>query len=172
MLNNSKYLSRFIGGDVFQSFLSGADYHRWHAPIAGTVVETQLVDGLMFSELHSQGFDDSAGTMSQIYEANVNTRALIFIESEDPTIGLVCVVPIGITEISSVTIDVKVGDRVNKGQELGCFSYGGSSMCLVFQKGAINSFTIADCNVVANGEDSEPRIEAKIKVNAQVAVAS
>src|SRR5690606_28250873 len=32
MLNNSPYSGRFIGGDVLQSFLSGANYHRWRAP--------------------------------------------------------------------------------------------------------------------------------------------
>ena len=61
----------------------------------------------------------------QGYDANVNTRALIFIESPDPAIGIVCVIPIGITEISSISIQVYVGQTVTKGQALGWFSYGG-----------------------------------------------
>jgi len=165
MLNGSEHTSRFIGGDVFQSFLSGADYHRWHSPIDGHVRGAQVVDGLMFSDAESAGLDPTAATYSQGYEASVNTRGLVFVESEDPVIGMVCVMPIGITEISSVTLEVKVGDRVKKGDELGYFSYGGSSMCLVFQRGAIDRFT-APPNETGNEDDGAP-----IFVNAQIAIA-
>lgn len=142
MLNRSEGWERFIGGYVFQSFLSGANYHRWRAPIDGTVRKAQVVDGLMFSEAESAGFDPSAGVLSEGYDATVNTRGLVFIESDDPQIGMVCVVPIGITEISSVQIRVKEGDRLKKGDELGYFSYGGSSMAIVFQQSAIDHFTV------------------------------
>ncbi|HEV2843717.1 MAG TPA: phosphatidylserine decarboxylase family protein [Thermoanaerobaculia bacterium] len=159
-----KFTERFIGGDVFQSFLSGADYHRWHSPIDGVVRGAEVVNGLMFSDAESAGFDPTAATYSQGYEASVNTRGLVFIEGKDP-IGMVCVMPIGITEISSVTIKVKVGDKVKKGDELGYFSYGGSSMCLVFQKGAIDRFTVPQ-NTSGNQDDGPP-----IFVNAEIAVA-
>ena len=115
MLDNS-YVDTFEHGDVLQTFLSGHDYHRWRAPISGKVLESsRVVPGFMFSELPMVGkdgtaWDPSAGTLSQGYEANVNTRALIFIEHEDPKIGIVCVMPIGITEISSIKID----DIINK----------------------------------------------------------
>jgi phosphatidylserine decarboxylase len=165
MLNN-QYVERFVGGTVFQSFLSGADYHRWRAPVAGTVRKTEIVNGLMFSDAESAGFDDTAATYSQGYEASVNTRGLVFIESEDANIGMVCVMPIGITEISSVTITTKVGAKVKKGDELGYFSYGGSSMCLVFQPGAIDYFTVPNRPSGNNPDDGPP-----IRVNAQIAVA-
>ena len=139
MLNRSEYVDRFVGGDVFQSFLSGGNYHRWHAPIQGTVREASVVDGLMFSDAESAGWDPNA-VLSEGYYACVNTRGLVFIESDDPKIGMVCVIPVGITEISSVTITVSKGQRVEKGEELGFFSYGGSSLCLVFQPGAIQKY--------------------------------
>ncbi len=160
------YVDRFVGGDVFQSFLSGADYHRWRAPIAGKVVRVERVDGLMFSNAESAGFDPTAGTYSQGYEASVNTRGLVFIESDDPVIGMVCVIPIGITEISSVSFEVKAGDQVTKGQELGRFSYGGSSMAVAFQKGAIDRFTVPQ-NTSGNQDDGPP-----IFVNAEIAIAN
>lgn len=165
MLNN-EHVERFIGGDVFQSFLSGADYHRWRSPIDGVVRRAQVVDGLMFSDAESAGDDPTAGTYSQGYEASVNTRGLVFIESDDPIIGMVCVIPIGITEISSVTLEVGSGDRVKKGDELGYFSYGGSSMCLVFQPGAIDHFTVPNRPPDSNPDDGPP-----IKVNARIAIA-
>jgi phosphatidylserine decarboxylase len=166
MLANSPYLPRFVGGDVFQSFLSGADYHRFRAPVAGVVRHAAVVDGLMFSDAESAGEDPTAGTYSQGYEASVNTRGLVFIESDDPTVGMVCAIPVGITEISSISLSVKAGDRVEKGSELGSFSYGGSSLCLVFQRGAIDHFTVAAPPPGGNPDDGP-----KIEVNARIAVA-
>jgi phosphatidylserine decarboxylase len=169
MLDRSEHVDRFVGGYVFQSFLSGANYHRWHSPIDGVVRDARVVNGLMFSEAESAGFDPSAGVLSEGYDACVNTRGLVFIESPDPKIGMVCVIPIGITEISSVTIKVKAGDRLAKGDELGYFSYGGSSMALVFQPGSIDHFTVPappPLPVV------DPTSGPAIQVNAQIAVAN
>jgi phosphatidylserine decarboxylase len=168
MLDRSAYVDRFVGGYVFQSFLSGANYHRWHAPISGIVREARIVDGLLFSEAESAGFESSAGVLSEGYDACVNTRGLVFIESPDPALGMVCVVPIGMTEISSVTIKVKAGDKLAKGDELGYFSYGGSSLCLVFQPGSIDHFTVPappPLPVV------DPTSGPAIQVNAQIAIA-
>lgn len=166
MLNNH-FVQEFSGGDVFQAFLSGADYHRWRSPIDGTIIHTEIVNGFMFSELHSQGFDPDAGVLSQGFEAAVNTRGLVFIQADDPALGIVCVIPIGITEISSVVIEVKNGQKVTKGEELGYFSYGGSTLCLVFQPGVISHFTKA---VPPPDSPSPLPDEYTVKVNAQIAV--
>ncbi|TDV56351.1 phosphatidylserine decarboxylase family protein [Actinophytocola oryzae] len=123
----------FVGGEVLQSFLSGANYHRLHAPVDGEIEYVETVEGLMFSELYSSQVDPSAGTLSQGYQANVNTRGIVVVNSTGPAIGRVGVVPVGITEISSVAITVEKGTRVQRGQEIGHFSYGGSSVCLVFE---------------------------------------
>ena len=138
MFANSPYTDHFIGGDVMQSFLDGSDYHRWHAPISGKVIEKRLIPGLTFSELLSEGLDLSAGTLSQGYEANVNTRGLIIIQH--PTLGKVAVFPVGITEISSIGFTVEEGQELKKGDLLGYFSYGGSTLVLAFEKGMIKEF--------------------------------
>ncbi len=174
MLSGSPYTENFIRGDVLQSFLAGSDYHRWHAPISGKVLEARVIPGLTFSELLSEGFDISAGTKSQGYEAMVNTRGLIVIDN--PAIGKVAVVPIGITEISSVTIAVSPGDQVDKGEQIGYFSYGGSSLALVFQKGMVKSFTAKkvehppqpECKTVEDCQASE----GCLRVRAEVALAN
>lgn len=165
MLDHSAHVDRFVGGDVFQSFLSGGNYHRWHTPIAGQVREARVVDGLMFSDAELAGWDPS-GVLSEGYYACVNSRGLVFIESDDPTIGMVCVVPIGITEISSIRLVVKAGDKVTKGQELGFFSYGGSSMCVVFQPRAIARFTVPE---PPPKPIVDPASGPPIKVNAEIA---
>ena len=135
------YVDRFVGGRVIQSFLSGANYHRWHSPIDGIVRHHKIVEGLTFSDSEYTARWNDTGTDSLVYESAVNTRGLVFIESPIKSIGMVCVIPIGITEISSVTILVEDGQQVKKGEPLGYFSYGGSTLALVFQKDAIRRFT-------------------------------
>ncbi|MCC3770766.1 phosphatidylserine decarboxylase [Streptomyces sp. UNOC14_S4] len=68
------------------------------------------------------------------------TRGIAIIESTAPKVGLVCVMPVGTTEISSTRYPdgLEVGSTVTKGDELGRFSFGGSSMCLIFQRGAVD----------------------------------
>lgn len=163
MLSNYPNTQCFVGGDVLQSFLSGADYHRWHAPVGGVVEYVEKVPGLTFSELYNPTVDLSAGTLSQGYGASVNTRGIVVINTKS-ALGRVCVVPVGITEISSVTIKVGVQDPVTRGQEIGYFSYGGSSMCLVFEPNKVR-FTVPVGNPNVVTDDG-----ALIFVNQQIAV--
>jgi phosphatidylserine decarboxylase len=156
-------VERFENGDVFQSYLSGADYHRWHAPVTGVVEHAEVIDGLMFSNLASQG-NDIKGIGSQGYYTAVNTRGLIIIKADDPAIGTVCVIPVGITEISSITIEVDRGERVTKGQEIGFFSYGGSSLAMVFQPDAVKFYSVI--------APYTPDQVVPIQVNCQIATAN
>jgi phosphatidylserine decarboxylase len=142
MLAGDALAHTFEGGTVFQSFLDGSNYHRFWSPIAGTVTKVTTVEGLMFSAVDSISDDDTAGTYSQGYMSCVNTRTLIFVQSDDSRIGTVCVVAVGISEVSSISTSVTVGERVDKGGELGYFNYGGSSMCVVFEPNVIRDFTI------------------------------
>jgi len=138
-----QFVDEFVGGDVFQAFLSPFNYHRWHSPVTGTVRQAYVKEGLYFSQAPSMGEDWTDQDQSEAYIAHVQTRAILFIEADNKAIGLVCVMPIGMVEISSCMIDdrIKPGARVVKGQELGYFQFGGSTHCVLFQKGVIRAFT-------------------------------
>lgn len=163
MLAGSELTETFVDGDVLQSYLSGADYHRWHAPVAGKVLATTVIEGLMFSNLSGLG-NAIKGVSGQGYYTAVNTRGLVFIEADYKPLGIVCVMPVGITEISSITHTVAVGEHVEKGQEIGRFSYGGSSMAVLFQPGTIDFFDVSDPS--SSGESET------IQVNAAIAAAN
>lgn len=127
MLNGDDLANQFVGGTIYQAFLSALSYHRWHAPVAGKIVKSFLVPGTYFSEPLSRGFenpdgpDPSAPTLSQSYISAVATRAVMFIEADNPDIGLMCMITIGMAEVSTCDMTVKEGERVEKGQELGKF---------------------------------------------------
>jgi phosphatidylserine decarboxylase len=141
MLANDETVDQFVGGTVYQAFLSATNYHRWHSPVAGTIVRAFTLEGTYYSE----GTDAVEPTNSQSYIAHTAARAIILIDADDPVIGLVAFVPVGMVEVSSCIIDSNVtpGYHIAKGEELGYFQFGGSTHCLVFRPGVIADFTLA-----------------------------
>ncbi len=169
MLNWDEYTPQFAGGTVYQAFLSALSYHRWHSPVSGTIAKAYVVNGSYYLEnlyqgfFNSQGADPSAPNNSQPFLTSVATRGIIFIEADNPAIGLMCVVPVGMAEVSSCEITVQPGKHVSKGDQLGMFHFGGSTHCLVFRPGVKLTFD-------SYGE--QPGLEAanNIRVNTQIAV--
>src|SRR5579884_4275461 len=138
MLANDDSVEQFVGGTVYQAFLSATNYHRWHSPVAGTIVRAFVQPGTYYSEADSEGKAAVEPMNSQSYLAHVAARAIILIEADDPVIGLMAFVPVGMSEVSSCLIDPKVtpGYHIAKGEELGYFQFGGSTHCLVFRPGS------------------------------------
>jgi phosphatidylserine decarboxylase len=132
MLAGDSLTKQFTGGTIYQGFLSALSYHRWHSPVSGKIAKAYVVDGSYYSETLSEGFDPTGENESQGYITELATRALIFIEADNPAIGLMCIMPVGMTEISSCEITVYEGQHVNKGDQLGMFHFGGSTHCLIF----------------------------------------
>lgn len=142
MLDGDPYTDHFVGGTIYQAFLSALSYHRWHSPVSGRVVKAYVRDGTYYSEAPSEGFDPAAPNSSQGYITEVATRAMIFIEADNPAIGLMCVLPVGMAEVSSCEIAVYEGQHVKKGDELGMFHFGGSTHCLLFRSGVELAFDL------------------------------
>ncbi|WP_136668030.1 phosphatidylserine decarboxylase family protein [Flavobacterium sp. H122] len=168
MLNFDEFTPQFKGGTVYQAFLSALSFHRWHSPVNGTIVKAYVVNGTYYLENLGQGFfnpdgpDASAPNNSQAFLTAVATRALIFIQADNPAIGLMCVMPVGMAEVSSCEITVKTGDKVKKGDQLGMFHFGGSTHCLIFQPGV---------NLEFNTYGETPGLDAEnnIRVNTEIA---
>jgi phosphatidylserine decarboxylase len=133
MLAGDPLTGQFEGGTIYQAFLSALSYHRWHSPVSGKIVKTKLIDGSYYAEALSVGFDPAGPNESQGYITQVASRALIFIEADNPDIGLMAVLFVGMAEVSSNEITVSVGQHVSKGDQLGMFHFGGSTHCLIFR---------------------------------------
>jgi phosphatidylserine decarboxylase len=143
MLAHDPLANQFAGGTIYQAFLSALSYHRWHAPVSGTVKRAFVQDGTYFSEPLFEADDpqakeeiDKRGISAvQGYLTALATRAVIFFEADNPAIGLMAFVGVGMDEVSTCEITVKEGQKVKKGDEIGMFHFGGSSHCLLFRKG-------------------------------------
>lgn len=161
MLANDTLAPLFAGGTVYQAYLSPLSYHRWHSPVSGTVIKAYVKDGTYYSEAPSEGFDPAGPNDSQGYITEVATRALIFIEADNPDIGLMCVLPVGMAEVSTCQITVYEGQRVRKGDQIGMFHFGGSTHCLIFRPGV---------NLEFDHHGQKPGLNSQnIHVNARIA---
>lgn len=166
MLAHDELAQQFEGGSVYQAFLSALSYHRWHSPVSGTVKKAFVKDGTYYSEPLFEGIGDpekheidmGGETTSQGYLTSIATRGIIFIEADNPAIGLMAFIGVGMAEVSTCDITVKEGQHLKKGDELGMFHFGGSTHCLMFRKGVkVEGFP-------------KPGTEHNIPVRSQVAV--
>jgi phosphatidylserine decarboxylase len=161
MLADDGFAPRFAGGTVYQAFLSAFSYHRWHSPVSGTIIRTSLIEGTYYAQCQAEGFDPSSPRTSQAYITQVAARAVIYIEADHPAIGLMCFIAVGMAEVSSCEIGVKAGQRVQKGDEIGMFHFGGSTHCLLFRPGTLLDFDL---------RGQTPGLDAgKIDVNSVIA---
>eukprot|EP00210_Caulerpa_lentillifera_P006562 g6267.t1 len=147
MLNDDPLAPQFAGGIVYQAFLSALSYHRWHSPVSGVIEKAYSVDGFYYLEsatagIYSKDPDDEAQLDSQAFISSVQTRLIVFIRADDKDIGLMAIVYIGMAEVSGCELTVVEGQRVKKGQEIGMFHFGGSSHCIVFQRGIELDFLV------------------------------
>ncbi len=166
MLDNDEAVAEFAGGTVYQAFLSATNYHRWHSPVAGTVLRAWVVDGTYYSEADSVRENATESPNSQSYLAHVATRAIVVIAADNPVIGLMAFVAVGMSDVSSCIIDVQPGQHVAKGAELGYFQFGGSTHCLVFRPGVI-----AEVNIQAIPLLGDPKAPL-VHVNSALATAT
>jgi phosphatidylserine decarboxylase len=146
MMDMDPLHEQFVGGTIYQAFLSALSYHRWHAPVSGTIKKAYVKDGTYFSEPLFEGLgdpeakggiDEEGEKTGQGYLTATATRAIMFIEADNRDIGLMCFLGIGMTEVSTCDITVKEGQHVKKGSELGMFHFGGSTHCVIFRPGVI-----------------------------------
>ena len=166
LLQDSEYGPQFAGGKFAHAFLSPANYHRQHAPVAGEVKEAKMIHGQCYLQVVAQPDDENEGKskfgMIRKWRNDRNqrrvpserdsldapdapgyqflqSRAIIIIDN--PTLGLVAVLPMGMCQVSSVVLECKAGDTLTKGEEISYFQFGGSDIVLVFQKDANVTFT-------------------------------
>jgi phosphatidylserine decarboxylase len=161
MLANDSLAPLFAAATVYQAYLNPLSYHRWHSPVSGTVVKAYVQDGTYYGEAASHGFDPCGPNDSQAYITALATRAIIFLEANDPRIGLLCLLAVGMAEVSGCELTVYEGQRVHKGEQVGMFHYGGSSYCLILR---------GDLKLEFEHHGQKPGLHAKnIAVNARLA---
>ncbi len=139
LLGPSRFKGAFAGGRLSHTFLDVHDYHRYHFPVGGVIREVCKIPG----DVAAGGFtiwdpEERRYRLIQTDTAwqSLETRGLVVVETDN--YGLVALLPIGMSQVSSVNFEPAVveGARVEKGDMLGFFLFGGSDYVMLFQKEA------------------------------------
>ncbi len=136
LLQYSKYAEDFYGGTFVHYFLSPFDYHRFHTPVSGAILEIIPIEGKVYLNVElkkGEGQWDAPDGAENGYEFT-QARGLVIIDA-GPVVGKVAILPIGMCQVSGVDMYTELqGKRVVKGQEFGKFKFGGSDIIMLFQK--------------------------------------
>ena len=114
------------------------NYHRYHSPVSGKVIINDVLLGSYFPQLVWEFDipDTGAGTLSLPWLLECNARGILVIDTTNyANIGYVCVIPIGMSEVSTVQWFecVNIGKTIKKGDQIVCFKFGGSSIAVIFE---------------------------------------
>ncbi|KAI4375553.1 hypothetical protein MLD38_013409 [Melastoma candidum] len=142
LLGNEISSAAFDGGTLVIFRLAPQDYHRFHSPITGTIEKHVKIPGCLYT------VNPIAVNSKYCNVFTDNKREVLIISSHQ--FGEVAVVAIGATMVGSITFSKHQGDRVKKGDELGYFSFGGSTVICVFEKETIK----IDEDLLANSDRS------------------
>jgi phosphatidylserine decarboxylase len=124
-LQDSVLSRRFCDGSMVIARLCPTDYHRFHFPIAGLPSKGRSIHGALYSV-------NPIALAKKLSIFSENKRVITEIDS--PQFGTVLMVEVGATFVGSIHQTYVPERAVEKGDEKGYFSFGGSSIVLLFEK--------------------------------------
>jgi phosphatidylserine decarboxylase len=118
----------FSGGSMVVSRLSFADYHHFHFPDSGLPGESVSIQGA-----YHAGGPYARTTLVPFYTENHRMRTSF----DSDHFGRILIIEVGALTVGSIQQRYQPGVRVPKAARKGYFELGGSTVVLLFTKGAI-----------------------------------
>ncbi|KAI9040695.1 putative phosphatidylserine decarboxylase Psd2 [Aspergillus affinis] len=143
---------RYKNGAVGVFRLAPQDYHRFHIPVDGVMGAPKTIEGEYYTV-------NPMAIRSALDVYGENVRILVPIDSVAH--GRVMVVCVGAMMVGSTVITRQAGEKVSRGDELGYFKFGGSTLLVLFEEGAMKF----DADLVDN---SKGPLETLIRVGMSV----
>jgi len=159
LLGDAATAAQFDGGSLVIARLAPQDYHRWHSPVTGTVETVHEIPGAYYT-VNPQAINEP-GTLDVFCE----NRRSVMIMRRTATGAPVAVVAVGAMLVGSIKYNpgmTQPGAEVRRGQCLGAFYYGGSTIIVVYPKGEV----VLDQDLVRNS--TENGCETLVKVGWRV----
>ena len=134
LLGDADLAQQFDGGSIVIARLAPQDYHRWHAPVAGVVQGVKAIPGAYYT-VNPQAINEP-GTLDVFCE---NKRSVMTVQRSN-TGSPIAIIAVGAMLVGSIEYVggvEKPGSEIRRGQCLGKFLYGGSTVIVVYPKGEI-----------------------------------
>lgn len=128
LLKSDALAQEYSQGSMVIARLCPSDYHRFHFPCEGTPSTSRLINGWLYS-VNPIAIKKNLSIFTQ------NKRTICEIESE--SFGKVIYIDVGATCVGSINQTYEPDRLCAKGDEKGYFSFGGSSLILLFLPGSI-----------------------------------
>ncbi|CCE65131.1 hypothetical protein TPHA_0J03110 [Tetrapisispora phaffii CBS 4417] len=132
--------------------LAPQDYHRFHSPCDGIIGKPLYVDGEYYTV-------NPMAIRSALDVFGENIRIILPIYSEE--FGEVLFIPVGAMMVGSIILSCEEGQKIHRGDELGYFKFGGSTIITILSSQNI----IFDSDLLKN---SSERIETLVRVGMSV----
>lgn len=141
LLRDETLAETYKTGSMIIARLCPADYHRFHFPCDCVPSEAHLINGPLYSV--------NPLAIKEHFEWLIeNKRMLTRLKTDD--YGEILFIEIGATCVGSIHQTYIPGKQYKKGDEKGYFSFGGSSVILLFQPGTIQ----IDSNLLINSSQN------------------
>ncbi len=125
-LQDANFAREFEGGSVLLLRLAPYDYHRFHAPLAGGYTQPYPISGVLES-VNPYVFKQGGMPLT------TNERHVLIVSPEH-THQKILMVPVGAMCVGKIGYYPSLPAALNKGDELGYFAFGGSSIVLLMPK--------------------------------------
>ncbi|NOX29696.1 MAG: phosphatidylserine decarboxylase [Actinobacteria bacterium] len=143
------YGESFVGGPLLDVLLWFTDYHHFHAPVSGKVIHQGQYEGSFnydFDNLdpnnpYAPSLPAGSDRVGWYQRLGKHKRYVWVIRTE--SLGIVAMIAIGFWGVGSIVNAIADGDTVTKGQYMGHFGYGGSSIVLAFEPALDLQFALA-----------------------------
>ncbi|NDV24747.1 phosphatidylserine decarboxylase [Desulfovibrio sp. JC022] len=152
-LQNSMLSKQYEEGTLLIIRLAPVDYHRFHFPADGTISASSPINGDYFSVSPY-----AVKNMLRVYWENKREYSIL----KTAKAGNILLCEVGATMVGSIIQSYTPDSEVKKGQEKGCFKFGGSTVIMLLEKGKAQ----IDADIIKNTQNG---FETSIKIGETIA---
>jgi len=155
MLGSKLLAEIYEGGTLINFRLAPEDYHHFHFPCDAKASKSQKIAGA-YNSVNPYIFKQGEDPLGE------NTRNILVLKSEEFCDPLFIIV--GAMGVGKIVETYKPDTIYKKGDDMGYFQFGASTVCLLFRKGVI---TAANEKLITN---SHNQIETAVKQGERIAI--
>lgn len=152
-LNSKELAQKYQNSSLFILRLAPNDYHRFHFPYNGVVSNITPIKGYYYSVSPYA----LASNFTKVFCEN--KREYCILSSQDK--GDILIAPVGATMVGTIIETYTPDQKIQKGDEMGYFAFGGSTVVLLVDKDKIT----IDADLL---ENTKNKIETAVKMGERI----